>query len=246
MPAIQSLRESFAVYRKNQFRFLTAVVVFTLSQLIMVGALMGILMLTFIALLLTGFIKTQSMTSLYILGALGAILAFFGTCFSATFNGAFFDSCYAIYLARRQTTVDFLSYALHRVPTYSMVNIAHLFLLGLAAVPLVIIAYLVPGEITIYACSALFILASFITHIPLALAIPAVVVDNIGWTSAIGRSVSTILHNLPQFALLVFTIFVFDAVLCLIPLVGPLLILLVLLPVSDSAYLMFYRSRRKE
>lgn len=241
--ALRNFTDSFAVYRKHQLKFISAALVFIISDLIITGAVLGILMLTFMTLLLAGII--DNVISVYILSAIAVVLAIVLMCFLNSLRAGFYDSCYAIYLARRQTPVDFLSYSMHRFPTYVMHTLVQLFIFALVLVPIIALNFFVPNDILRYVSVLLVLLASTITSAPFVLATTAVVVDNVGWLEALGRATRTLSANLLPFVLMVIVASVLQTVALFIPIVGVLLVLFVLLPVCDSAFVMFYRSRRK-
>ena len=243
MPAIKNLAESFSVYKKNLPRFITAAVVFSVTNFIIIGAILGILILAFDALLLAGLV--ESAISLYILSALALVLTIILACFLNTFRAGFYDSCYSIYLARRQTPVDYLSYSLHRFPTYAMITLIQLFILALITVPIIAVNVFVANDILRYASILVFLIASALISAPFILAVTAVVVDNVGWAEALKRAIKTLFANFPQFVLLLLITSALQTLLMLIPVIGLLAVFLVMLPVSDSAFVMFYRSRRK-
>lgn len=244
--AIDILRESVIVYRRNVLRFVLAVLYSLVADLLVFGSLLGIFMLAFIALLALGLVKS---IGIYILGPLFAILMISYFFFSSSFKGGLFGACFSIYQGMPMGLIDYLDYSIRGSLKFMGVALVFFIFALLVGIPIGLIYFFVKDAFIVPVSVVIGAIIYVLLALPFCLAIPACVVDNINAFEGVSRSLKTIRGNLDEFAIMLIGSAVLVLVLGVLPMlvfgIGVLLLLFIVLPIVISSFVIFYRSLRR-
>jgi hypothetical protein len=236
------MKEAAIVYLKRIVLYFYAVASYVLASALMAGALVGAWMLVFMALLLLDVAATIGPFVLLPLGAVIVVLVFY---FLSAFRGGFVATCYDVYEGRPVSPIVFTDYSLRRAPTFFAIQLVSIVMICIVAVPLVAINAFLQNTALAAVSGAVIAFVSFLVGAVFLLAVPAAVVDNVGAAGALSRGLKTAASNGLDFVLFVGIVALLYTMVFVIPLVGWLLCLALVLPVTDTASVIFYRSLRK-
>jgi len=236
------MKEAAIVYLKRIALYLYAVASYVLASALMTGALVGVWMLAFMALLFLDVVTSIGPFVLLPLGAIVIVLVFY---FISAFRGGFVATCYDVYEGRPVSPIVFIDYSLRRAPSFFAIQLVSLIMIGIVAVPLVAINAFLQNTALAAVSGVVFAFVSFLVGAVFLLAVPASVVDNVGAVSALNRGLKTAASNGLDFVVFVVIVALLYTLTFVIPLVGWLICLAFVLPVTDTASVIFYRSLRK-
>ena len=262
MKCIDSLKKAYEVYKANPAKLsLITVLMMALQYVLGIVMLLAALAVVAAALLLygsgvvgTGAVLAGNIAALALLIGTALILlalALAAVVLNTAITGALFELCYRALQGRDFTLTALLERAAAKWQTYGGIGLAKsiieaaafLLIVGVPIGLVIVLAMFVPQLALIVAFIPLLliilVLFALIVYLVLyvffSMSYPAAVVKKAGVLSSLKLSVSTVFNNLIDVFVLLVICFLVNLFLCVIPIVGGALAILVWMPISAIA-----------